>query len=106
MHLLKGELEVLALDAFLWISFKSYVCHITHLIVGNLNFFKKIYFTTFSIDINVPPSRTQKVGFSALVQQEMGTVVAAGEAAREQGTGLGMYLFTTWWSEGRPAERG
>ena len=28
-------------------------------------------FTTFSIDINVPPSRKQKVAFSALDQQEM-----------------------------------
>ena len=49
-----------------------YVCHVTHLIVGNLNFFEKSYVTTFSKNINVPPSRTQKVGFSALVQQEMG----------------------------------
>ena len=49
MHLLKCE--VLVLDPFLQTSL--------HL------------FTTFSIDINVPPSRTQKVGFSALVQQEM-----------------------------------
>ena len=32
---------------------------------------KKNYFPTFSIDINVPPLRTQKVIFSALVQQEM-----------------------------------
>ena len=28
-------------------------------------------------------------------------VVAAGEAAGEQGIRLGMYMFTTWWSEGR-----
>ena len=40
--------------------------------VGNLNFFQKLYLTTFSIDVNVPPLRTQKVGFSVLVQQKMG----------------------------------
>ena len=34
--------------------------------VGNLNFFEKLYLTTFSIDVNVPPSRTQKVGFHQL----------------------------------------
>ena len=46
-------------------------CHITHLIVGNPNFFEFCLFSTFSIDIIVPPLRTQKVGFSALVQQGM-----------------------------------
>ena len=68
--LLKGELEVLALGVFLQISLNLYVCHITHLIVGSLNFFEIFQFTTFSIDINVPPLCTQKVSFSALVQQE------------------------------------
>ena len=67
MHFLKGELEVLALDVFLLISFNLYVCHTTHLIVGNLNFFDIFLFTTFSIDINVPPSHTQKASFAALV---------------------------------------
>ena len=40
MHFLKGELEVLALYAFLLINLNLYVCHITHLIVGNLGFFE------------------------------------------------------------------
>ena len=35
---------------------------------NTLNFFSLL---TFSIDINDPPLRTQKVGFSALVQQGM-----------------------------------
>ena len=55
-----------------------FVCHITDLLVGNHNFFKKKMFTTFSIDINVPPSPTQKVGFFALVQQEMAKGVDIG----------------------------
>ena len=38
--------------------------------VGNQKKFEKIYLTTFSIDINVPPSRTQKIGLSVLVQQK------------------------------------
>ena len=71
MHLLKGELEVLDLDALLLINFNLYVCHIKPLIVGNLYFYI-LYWTTFSIDINVPPLHTQKVSSSALVHQEMG----------------------------------
>ena len=63
MHFLECELELLASDVFYQISLNLYVCHITHLIVGNLNFFEKIQFTTFSININVPPSRTQKSSF-------------------------------------------
>ena len=47
MHFLKGELEVLALDVFLWISLNLYECHITHLIVDNLNFFQKICLLPF-----------------------------------------------------------
>ena len=72
MHFLQGKIEILVLDVLSYISLNMYVCHVTHLIVGNLNFFEKSYATTFSKNINVPPSRTQKVGFSALVQQEMG----------------------------------
>ena len=78
MHYLKGKLEVLALDVFLHISLNLYVCHVTHSIVGNLTFFENLYLTSFSIDINVPPSPTQKVGFSALVQQEMSKGVDIG----------------------------
>ena len=33
--------EILALDVLLYISSNLYVCHVTHLIVGNLNFFEK-----------------------------------------------------------------
>ena len=39
MHFLKGELEVLALNVFLLKILNLYVCHISHFIVGNLNFF-------------------------------------------------------------------
>ena len=54
------------------------VCHITHLIAGNLNFLEKKYITIFSIDINVPPLRTQKVGFSDPVQKYMNKGVDTG----------------------------
>ena len=60
MHYLKGKLEILALDVFLYISLNLYVCHVTHSIVGNLTFFENLYLTSFSIDINVPPLRMQK----------------------------------------------
>ena len=78
MHFLKGKIEILALDVFLYISLNLYVCHVTHLIVGNLNFFEKRYFTTFSKNINVPPSHPQNIGFYALVQQEMGKGINIG----------------------------
>ena len=78
MHFLQGKIEISALYVLLCISLNMYVCHVTHLIVGNLNFFEKSYDTTFSKNINVPPSRTQNVGFSGLVQQEMGKGVDIG----------------------------
>ena len=72
MHFLQGKIEILAVDVLLYISLNLFLCHVTHLIVRNLNFIGKSYVATFSKNINVPPSRRQKVGFSALVQQEMG----------------------------------
>ena len=69
MHFSKGDIEILALYVFLWISLSLYVCHITHLIEAILISLRKKFPLTFSIDINVPPSHMQKVGFSVLVQQ-------------------------------------
>ena len=47
MHL-RGKIEVLALGVFLYISLIFYVCHVTPLIIGNLNFLERNYLTTFS----------------------------------------------------------
>ena len=71
MRLSKGESEVLALDVFLKIILNLYVCHITHLIVDNLISLKKNSLLPFLL-ISMSHHRVRKrVGFSALVQQEM-----------------------------------
>ena len=75
MPFLRGKIEVLASGVFLYKGLIFYVCHVTPLIIGNLNFFKTILSYYLYSDINVPPSRTQKGGFSAIVQQEMGQEV-------------------------------
>ena len=77
MHFLKRELEFLTLDVFLQISKNSYVGHKTHLIVGNLNFFERkkglLPFLLISMQCDAMSHHCvrKKVGFSALVQQEM-----------------------------------
>ena len=41
MNFLQGKKEILGLYLFLDISLNLYVFHVTHLIVGNLNFHEK-----------------------------------------------------------------
>ena len=68
----RGRIEVLALVVFLYNGFIFYVCPVTPAPLIFL-FFVCSYYIFY--DINVPPSCTQKGGFSALVQQEMGKEV-------------------------------
>ena len=77
MHLVKGNVKVLSLDVFLLISLNLYVRHITQLIVGNPNFYEKIILLPFLL-ISMSHHRVCKVGFSALVHQEIGKGVDVG----------------------------